>query len=351
MQTAAAATTSWQRAATHVWAGLRTTRSVVPYLGIGLLFPTGASTFSSLPHTAQEAYRLYARLLARPGFAQLLAAVEREDWLTLPWFLAAIPGDLLRIQNKAAAGRVKLPVSPAPEDGFPYPGYYLNDFHNQKNGHFSHQAAWTYERQISVLFLGTQRLMRQAIIDHLPVGRDLRVLDVACGTGAWIPQARRQGRLHPITAIDLSPAYLAYARNMQRLGLRKDTTFLQMNAEALDPAFGGQFDVVTSIWLLHELPVAATERAVAEMARALKPGGRLLLLDAVQRQDLLHLPEDRLAESDRIQRFFAKRFNEPYFLAYQKLDVDALLRWHGLVLETSELWFRSKLWVAKKAIV
>ena len=62
-------------------------------------------------------------------------------------------------------------------------------------------------------------------------------------------------------------------------------------------------------------------------------------------------PDEVLSGRERAEsayRFFARYFNEPYYLAYQGLDVPALLRAHGLVVETSEPWFRSKLWVARK---
>lgn len=333
----------------RAYALAHTARSLPPYLGLAALFPGGPVPFRALPNTLQEAYAFHEKLMARPGFRALLKKLEREDLLTLPAMLAATPFDLLRIRHKFHSGSVRLPVA-APDD-FPYPSYYLNDFHNQKNGNLSLQAALTYEWQISVLFMGCNRLMRQAVIDHIPRGSDLQILDVACGTAAWIPQARLQGRLHPITAIDLSPAYLRYARSMQALGFRDNTTFLQMNAESLQPpgqppdAWSGRFDRVTSIWLLHELPRPALERAIAEMARVLKPGGLLLLLDSMQRADI---PPDRRERAESAYRFFARYFNEPYYLAYQGLDVPALLRAHGLVVETSEPWFRSKLWVARK---
>lgn len=350
MHDSAAVQTSSATLRDRAFALVHTARSLPPYIGLAALFPGGPVPFRALPVTLQEAYAFHERLMSRPGFRALLAKLEREDLLTLPAMIAATPLDLLRIRHKFRSGTVRLPVL-APDD-FPYPDYYLNDFHNQKNGNLSLQAALTYEWQISVLFMGCNRLMRQAVIDHIPVGRDLQILDVACGTGAWIPQARLQGREHPITAVDLSPAYLRYARWAQALGWRDGTTFLQMNAECLQPpgqpadAWTERFDLVTNIWLLHELPRKAIERTIAETVRVLKPGGRLLLLDSMQRSDI---PQDRRARAESVYRFFARFFNEPYYLAYQGLDVPSLLQAHGLTVETLEPWFRSKLWVARKA--
>jgi hypothetical protein len=151
-----------QRAA----AFLHTARTLPPYVVMAALFPGDHVPFSSLPVSLREAYDFHAGLLRRPGFAQLLDRLEREDLLTLPLMLAASPFDLLRIRRKFRDGTVRLPVTPP--DEFPYPSYYLNDFHNQKNGNLSLQAALTYELQISILFLGCNRLMRQAVIDPIP---------------------------------------------------------------------------------------------------------------------------------------------------------------------------------------
>lgn len=301
----------------------------------------------ALAVVAREIYALNARLLARPGFAEALRAAEREDLWLLPFFLAALPLDLARVVGKLRKKQVRLQVTPP--DDFPYPDYYLNDFHNQKNGNLSLQAALTYELQIRVLFLGANRLMRQGVIEHIPPGDHLDILDVACGTGAWLGLARPQGRAHRVTGVDLSPAYLKVARRFhgspgdKQGGPRAE--FLQMNAEALSPEWSERFDVVTCIWLLHELPRRAQENAVAEMVRVLKPGGALILMDSAQEAD--YAPE-QAAYMRSVSDWFARTFNEPYYKAYQRLDVPALLRSHGLRVTQSDRWFRSKVWYARK---
>src|SRR5688572_21753995 len=182
---------------------MHTAKSVPPHLAMGLFFPKGPSTMRNLPRAVAESYELHRKLYARPGFADVMRKIEREDLLTLPAMAMSIPDDIKRIRRKFRDGGVKIPVEPP--DDFPYPDYYLNDFHNQKNGNLSLQSALTYEWQISILFFNCNRLMRQGVVDQLPAGDHLDVLDVACGTGAYIPQAALQGRKHRYTAIDLSP--------------------------------------------------------------------------------------------------------------------------------------------------
>ena len=322
---------------------MHTAKSVPPHLVLGLIFPNGPSTLQTLPQAVAESYDLHRKLYARPGFAEVMRRVEREDYLTLPAMAMSIPSDLARIRRKFRDGDVKIPVQPP--DDFPYPSYYLNDFHNQKNGNLSLQSALTYEWQISILFFNTNRLMRQGVIDNIPAGQGLEVLDLACGTGAYIPQAVLQGRKHHYTGIDLSSSYLRVAHFAKKLGLRPNSDFFQMNAESLRPEWSERFDIVTNIWLLHELPRAAIDRTLDEVVRVLKPGGKFLLMDSWQAADV---PAEKKGLSDMVSRFFARYFNEPYYLAYQRLDIPALLQSHGLQVEKSETWFRSKLWVATK---
>ena len=56
------------------------------------------------------------------------------------------------------------------------------------------------------------------------------------------------------------------------------------NAEAV-PAPDASFDAVTCIFTFHELPPQARRNALRECTSVLKPGGRLVLLNSLQRAD------------------------------------------------------------------
>jgi ubiquinone/menaquinone biosynthesis C-methylase UbiE len=101
-----------------------------------------------------------------------------------------------------------------------------------------------------------------------------RVLEVAIGTGRSLPFYLAANSL---TGVDLSPEMLSHAR--RRASERGLPVDLRLgDAEAL-PVEDASFDtVVCSLSLCTIADVAA---AVAEMRRALVPGGRLLLLDHV----------------------------------------------------------------------
>ena len=101
------------------------------------------------------------------------------------------------------------------------------------------------------------------------------VLEVAIGTGrnlTFYPAGVR------LTGIDLSPAMLERARERAgELGVEVDLR----EGDAQDLPFpGGSFDTVVCTLSLCNVP--DDRRAVAEMKRVLRPGGRLLLLDHIR---------------------------------------------------------------------
>jgi SAM-dependent methyltransferase len=106
-----------------------------------------------------------------------------------------------------------------------------------------------------------------------PVPTGARVLELGCGL-----QSEMWGLLErgvEVTAVDISTVAIEESEEHYRqLGL-SGGAFLEMNAEHLD--FGDdEFDAVAGSGILHHLDV---ERGVAEAARVLKPGGRLILAE------------------------------------------------------------------------
>jgi len=99
-------------------------------------------------------------------------------------------------------------------------------------------------------------------------------LEVAIGTGLNLPLYPGQVRL---TGIDLSPAMLQIARDRaSRLG--RECDLREADAQEL-PFPDASFDTVVCTFSLCAIP--GERRAVAEMSRVLRPGGRLLLADHV----------------------------------------------------------------------
>lgn len=102
--------------------------------------------------------------------------------------------------------------------------------------------------------------------------RGKRVLDVGCGNGYVLSRYAAAGAR--ACGVDLTPTAVALSRT--RFAIEKlSGEFIQANAERL-PFPDNQFDCVCSMGVLHHVP--DTERAVAEIHRVLKPGGRLIVM-------------------------------------------------------------------------
>ena len=97
------------------------------------------------------------------------------------------------------------------------------------------------------------------------------MLDVGCGDGTLARVAASRGAF--VTGIDSDPAMLAVARARTR-DAEIGASFLEGRVEHL-PFPDASFDVVAAITVMCFVPGAAG--AVREMARVLRPGGRLVI--------------------------------------------------------------------------
>jgi len=108
-------------------------------------------------------------------------------------------------------------------------------------------------------------------IGHRPDGWR-RSLEIGAGTGYFTLNLLRAGMIAEATCSDISPGMLTALRaNAERLGLEVHTE--QVDAERL-PFADESFDLVLGHAVLHHIP--DLERAFAEFARVLAPGGTVL---------------------------------------------------------------------------
>ena len=218
--------------------------------------------------------------------------------------------------------------------GSAYPAYYRQNFHYQSGGWFTDDSARRYEAQVETLFAGTAGAMRRRALSLLAQAwrlrdqRGLTLLDLACGSGAFLdnlktafPRARRIG-------LDLSEPYLAQTR---RVGAAD--ALILANAERL-PIADGALDAVTCIYLFHELPPRVRPVVAAEIARVLKPGGLLAFADSLQPGD-----EPRLG---RLLEAFPAYFHEPFYKSYGETDLTALFGAAGLAAVGADKAFLTK---------
>lgn len=226
------------------------------------------------------------------------------------------------------------------------PNYFTQDFHFQTGGYLSEHSARLYDVQVETLFRGSASAMRRQalapIADFLH-GRDqreVRLLDVGCGTGRFLREVRRVYPAMQLTGLDLSRPYLREA-DLHLSGLR-GVQWIAGNAEVVPLADASQ-DIVTSIYLFHELPPDVRRTVAAEIARLLKPGGLFVFIDSLQRGD-------RPGGWDGFLDGFPERFHEPYFRHYTIDDLDGVFTSAGLCAIGTWPAFLSKVMVRRKNI-
>jgi ubiquinone/menaquinone biosynthesis C-methylase UbiE len=129
-----------------------------------------------------------------------------------------------------------------------------------------------YDRWMSFITGGQDRRVRDAVLGHIEPGD--RVLDVGCGTGTLaVKAAQKQAQ---VIGIDQSPAMLKLAREKaQANGVEVD--FRRAQAQSLD--LDEKFDAVTATFTLSEISPDEAEMVVADLAKQLKPGGKMIVAD------------------------------------------------------------------------
>jgi len=228
--------------------------------------------------------------------------------------------DLSAVEQRRHGGRKERVLTGVPPGR--YPRYYLQKFHFQTDGYLSCASAERYDHQVEVLFGGGAAAMRRqalvplkrALAAHPVCGRrSARLLDVACGTGRFLREVKANHPRLNVTGLDLSPHYLCVAR--RELVPWSRTRLVEGAAEAM-PFGNGEFDVVTCIYLFHELPPRIRRAVAAEIRRVLSPGGTLIFVDSLQ-------PGDE-PDYDATLELFPAAFHEPYYASYLRENLDRL---------------------------
>jgi demethylmenaquinone methyltransferase/2-methoxy-6-polyprenyl-1,4-benzoquinol methylase len=133
------------------------------------------------------------------------------------------------------------------------------------------RIAPVYDAMNRVMTAALDRSWRRLTAEQV-VQPGARVLDACCGTGELALEAERQGGL--VTGLDFAPRMLERAR-------RKSATAEWVQGDVLALPFpAGVFDAATVGFGVRN--VADLERALRELRRVLRPGGRLAILELTQ---------------------------------------------------------------------
>lgn len=128
--------------------------------------------------------------------------------------------------------------------------------------------------------------LRDRLLDDLHLRGDQRVLDVGCGRGLLLVGAAKRLSTGKAVGLDLwvqadqlhngKDAALANAK-LEGVDVRVEIHDGDMRAMPFDAA---SFDVIVSNLAIHNVPTKeGRRRALSEIARVLKPGGRVALMD------------------------------------------------------------------------
>jgi demethylmenaquinone methyltransferase/2-methoxy-6-polyprenyl-1,4-benzoquinol methylase len=137
-------------------------------------------------------------------------------------------------------------------------------------------VAARYDLMNDLMSAGLHRLWKRFTVEQSGLRPGQRALDVAGGTADLAIQfARRVGDRGQVVLTDINAAMLARGRD-RMLDAGITAPAVQCNAEHL-PFASNYFDCVSVAFGLRNM--THKERALAEMQRVLRPGGRLLVLE------------------------------------------------------------------------
>ena len=114
----------------------------------------------------------------------------------------------------------------------------------------------------------------QVLIELSKVCKDDTVLDVACGPGLVACEFARHAGL--VTGMDITPAMIEQARKRQREHGLENLAWAVGDAVPL-PYADNSFSLVITRYSFHHLLVP--EKALSEMIRVCRPGGRVMVAD------------------------------------------------------------------------
>ncbi len=139
------------------------------------------------------------------------------------------------------------------------------------------RIAHRYDFLNHFLSANRDKVWRKQSATYLPDGDDLKVLDLATGTGDQLLALYATGRVTEGTGIDLSDGMLEIGRQkLTSLGLEKKLHLEKGNAESI-PFADNSFNAVSISFGVRN--VVELDRTLKEMHRVLTAGGRAIILE------------------------------------------------------------------------
>lgn len=211
--------------------------------------------------------------------------------------------------------------------GLGIPVYYRNlDIHTQPGNYHSHYGGFLYHWMIGPFLVDRDENddMGWDLANGLPKGDYKRILDLGCGIGkSTFPYCD----LYPdadIYGLDYAAGMLKYGHKLAE-SRGKKVHFVQRMAE--EPGFEDEsFDLITALWLFHEVPKKSMQKIVREAHRLLKPGGVFAMMESppykVMNEEYSPLTEFLLDST-------ARRMHDPFIRVLMRMERPDLLKEGG----------------------
>jgi ubiquinone/menaquinone biosynthesis C-methylase UbiE len=149
-----------------------------------------------------------------------------------------------------------------------------------------------------------------------------RAVDLACGPGTLALRFARHVRW--VCAFDLTPAILERARRSAATEDLRNIDFALGDAQSL-PFPDASLDLAVTSYSLHHIPDPA--RVIGEMARVVKPGGRVGVLDII-------VPEDPQAAA--LNNHIERLRDASHTRTLPQSELASLFQAHGLRILAAE---------------
>ena len=150
---------------------------------------------------------------------------------------------------------------------------YLSDVYHWSYLHPRHVPWLDRESVVSLILWGQHNMLRRAAFSEIPPGAS--VLQAAAVYGRFsVELARHIGLKGSLDLIDVAPIQVSLTR--QKLATEANAHVHLADASRYNQ---GQYDVVLSYFLLHEVPDDYKTAILDNLLQRVKPGGKLVIVD------------------------------------------------------------------------
>jgi ubiquinone/menaquinone biosynthesis C-methylase UbiE len=277
-----------------------------------------------------EVKKVFGKVPFTPTWQRFVRSQQEMMWRGTRKSFLRQGEDLLKAMEEAEQSN---PDNIHYEPGFEPPKYTRCEIHCQPGGYTDDPlggAVFHYGTKIFYEGFNDQDELHIELAEKATKpedGKVANVLDIGCSIGQATTVLKDLYPEAEVWGLDVGLPLIKYA-HMRATERGKDVHFKQALAE--DSGFtDGQFDMVLSYILFHEVPVKKMKEIIAETFRVLRPGGIFSIYEFPNNNDAV-----KVSDSHRFMIDNDSRDNcEPYSPAFVASDFKGILEEAGFVVE------------------